>query len=886
VKSENGTTRQLIGQEHAGTRAHVETKLNDLHHTFNTEDQRLRFLKSLRYQEMNARRNQGPESFPDTYNWVFDETTSKTWPSFSNWLKQGSGVYWIQGKAGSGKSTLMKFIIKDKRTREALEAGSTLKDPVLLSFFFWLSGEPLERNLHGLLSSLLHQLLEDNAPLTMQLLQKDLSLQRKVYVQDWDVQELSSLLRTVVRQQAESRPLCIFLDGLDEYERKADFRQPMDLIRDLSQEKNVKVCVSSRPEQHIRHELGGIGFLRLQDLTKADIHKFVSSELEDACHPRHPSVDVPAQEKLVEMIVEKADGVFLWVRVALRDILRGITKHDTFDELKRRVDRLPADIELLYENMLQRLGEDWELCRQEAALYFKICLLMNEFEFCLPNIDLSLLLYSAVSGRKSLQDLTRTPTSIVDLHELLGQLKRTEARITACCAGMLEINEADTEEDFNEQENIDDEAASDDKEVDVPFRQDTSDILQRVRLYSRRTVTISHRTVLDFLLEKPAGREVLECCPENESAILYDILDAVLMAYRARIQPGPIFQDLSSLVWCVADGCSLKPAVTELALYELLQRIERTFRMICTSPDKSTDEEGTQWVYDLISGAGWAAIDFMGLTLELGLPEYFEHDLGRMLKKELHTGKTLSANYKNYLLLCASSGVKKGSVRVLKSLLEAGADPNAIFYLPFHFRPKTSPWIVLLGSLETGDLEECDRVIGNFLASGADLRELAVKSSIFTSSYCWEFVDISSKVSPNGNDVLIERNARYMLQDCLDRHGNHESLHLQHPSYIGVPSHRRVLLVRPNDKNQFAKVTSAEESASLLATMEEEMKAIPTSFARTIDKIQECYDRSEKVDDRLKLLEQLGYYKDPEDPAVLRGPIERFEDLPDEPDAA
>jgi hypothetical protein len=103
---------------------------------------------------------------------------------------------------------------------------------------------------------------------TNQLLREKKYLREQVYVQDWDVQELSELLRTVARQLAESRPLCIFLDSLDEYERKANPRQLLDLIHDLSLGKIIKICVSSRPEQHSSNELDGKRFLRLQDLTK------------------------------------------------------------------------------------------------------------------------------------------------------------------------------------------------------------------------------------------------------------------------------------------------------------------------------------------------------------------------------------------------------------------------------------------------------------------------------------------------------------------------------------------------------------------------------------------------------------------------------------------
>jgi hypothetical protein len=329
----------------------------------------------------------------------------------------------------------------------------------------------------------------------------------------------------------------------------------------------------------------------------------VSSELGKAYHHGDISVDVPAQEKLIGLLVSKAAGVFLWVRLALHDILRGLAKHDTFNELLLRVSRLPADIERLYEDMLQRLGDDRELYRQEAALYFQIFLVTDQFPLSLIVIPApSVLVYCAVSERKSILDLTPLPNSDVHLHELLRQCKRTDSRIRACCAGMLEVKEALHEEDIHE------------KEVQESTRKHTSDILQRVKLYSRRTVSISHRTVLDFLLEKPAGQEVLKCSPENDEAIFYSIMDALLMAYRSRILNKPTIYEVETLLGIISIMCRNVLAIDGRRVYELLQSVEHTFRIMYASPCKITDEKAHQPEYDLLKSSLRNAIDFMGLT--------------------------------------------------------------------------------------------------------------------------------------------------------------------------------------------------------------------------------------------------------------------------------
>jgi hypothetical protein len=155
----------------------------------------------------------------------------------------------------------------------------------------------------------------------------------------------------------------------------------------------------------------------------------VLGELEKFYYHRDVLVGVSAQEKFIDEIVSKADGVFLWVSLALHDVLRGLSKHDTFDELLHRVSMLLIDIERLYEDMLHRLGEDEQLYRQEAASYFKMFL---RFTF------LDLVSY-ALSVRKLIQNLPPLPSSDVHLHDLLRQCHRTELRIASCCAGILQI---------------------------------------------------------------------------------------------------------------------------------------------------------------------------------------------------------------------------------------------------------------------------------------------------------------------------------------------------------------------------------------------------------------------------------------------------------------
>lgn len=92
-------------------------------------------------------------------NWNVDEAKAPLWDDFSVWLKSGEGLYWINGKAGSGKSTLMNYICQDGRRLEYLKEWSLNRQLLTPSYFFWAAGSRQQQSIDGLLRSLIYQML-------------------------------------------------------------------------------------------------------------------------------------------------------------------------------------------------------------------------------------------------------------------------------------------------------------------------------------------------------------------------------------------------------------------------------------------------------------------------------------------------------------------------------------------------------------------------------------------------------------------------------------------------------------------------------------------------------------------------------------------------------
>ena len=113
--------------------------------------------KSLSFQVMDDREDQIAEAELKTFEWILQPPQEKQrkGSSFVEWLETGGSIYWISGKAGSGKSTMMKYLNNHHRVHQALKNWAVDTPIVTASFYFWYNGNALQKTQEGLLRSLL-----------------------------------------------------------------------------------------------------------------------------------------------------------------------------------------------------------------------------------------------------------------------------------------------------------------------------------------------------------------------------------------------------------------------------------------------------------------------------------------------------------------------------------------------------------------------------------------------------------------------------------------------------------------------------------------------------------------------------------------------------------
>lgn len=327
-------------------------------------------LRALNVPGLGFRCDQIEKPYGTTFGWIWENNSPNT-TQFVDWLKDKCGIYWIRGKPGSGKSTMMKYSFTHPSTQEGLP--SDLGSWIIAGFFFHDRGTATQKSLEGLLRSILFQILNAENRFIHEVWPA-LSHRASGRVESNTEQELKSALLAVAQSKKVSANICLFIDALDEHDGSdKDHADMVEFFGQLSSPSkgtvNTKICVASRDYNVFRDLLGHWRGLCIEQWTRPDIIKYVTGKLSG--HPRvtGSKSDREASARVAQNIVNGAHGVFLWVRLVVEQLEEGLTEGDSFAELEAVLSSLPKDIKLLYARILERIKPQY---RFEAYVMLQV----------------------------------------------------------------------------------------------------------------------------------------------------------------------------------------------------------------------------------------------------------------------------------------------------------------------------------------------------------------------------------------------------------------------------------------------------------------------------------------------------------------------------------
>ena len=330
------------------------------------------------------------------------------------WLRSSDDIFWVYGKAGSGKSTLMKFLFEHKRTRVHLSEWAHGNDVTIAASFFWNAGSELEKSYIGLLRALLYQVLSQHPDLIQVIFPERWSalLRSSTQRNPWTEKELFGALQLLSQAPTANLRLFFLIDGLDEFSGDCDDLNTS--LRELNKSTAIKICVSSRPWTVFRSAYGDHVRCRMElhELTTRDVDIYIADRLECL---QHSSVLTQNELKTLGNEVRiRAEGVFLWVRLAVRDLRRGISKRDSIRMLQRRLAHYPSELHDFYQHILDKIDPVYSKFTGRLLLTMVSSKRPPDL-ICLP------LWEEYSSDNEILGDTQWLPKSVLEMHQLLDR---------------------------------------------------------------------------------------------------------------------------------------------------------------------------------------------------------------------------------------------------------------------------------------------------------------------------------------------------------------------------------------------------------------------------------------------------------------------------------
>ena len=266
-------------------------------------------LRSLHFEQISDRLSDVKDAHKNTFQWSLHSDRT----SLPTWLETGQGIYWVEGKAGSGKSTLMKFLTKEMKTRELLDIWAAGRPLVVVNYFFWGPGTELQRGLNGLYRTLLFQILMEAPELIEHVCPQRMDAHKFKHLDSWTVDELTSCFQRLSKTKTLRTKFCFFIDGLDEFHGRPN--ELITILRSVAGSEDMKLCVSSRPWLEFQQAFGRLSWqLHVHDLTRDDIAQYVKDNLEKSERYQDLRVKSPDDALFFQSeVASRADGVFIWV---------------------------------------------------------------------------------------------------------------------------------------------------------------------------------------------------------------------------------------------------------------------------------------------------------------------------------------------------------------------------------------------------------------------------------------------------------------------------------------------------------------------------------------------------------------------------------------------
>jgi hypothetical protein len=215
-----------------------------------------------------------------------------------------------------------------------------------------------------------------------------------------------------------------------------------------------------------------------------------------------------------EGIVDKSDGVFLWVSLTFKVIEDGLVSGDQLPQLEAKIDSLPKELRDFFLHLFSSIHKS---DHKEAYTMLKVALQTPD--------HWPVLRYAFIEDYLENPDFAYGFIQPLAGAILTDRLQRARRKVYGKCRGFLKIHSVDLNLD-----NVDsDHYSSDEKVFDEGFSNNINAKMEGLRSF-QRCVQFTHRSILEFLTSEKIKAKIETWLGK------FDLLDALCQTFLAHVK--------------------------------------------------------------------------------------------------------------------------------------------------------------------------------------------------------------------------------------------------------------------------------------------------------------------------------------------------------------
>ena len=269
----------------------------------------------------------------------------------------------------------MKFAMRDERLTNILNASNTTAWTIA-AFFFHDRGSEIQKSLTGMFQGLLGSILRQLPKLDSFVVPFYLDLVRAQGTRSptWNLETLRDAVLSIVKQRNVHVRILLFLDALDEHH--GDNVLLAELLKKLVDSVDyswvhLKLCLASRSWTTFEQYFGHCPGFAIHDHTQQDIRTYIESRVKIGTQVSRLSNDRGGLLRIVDLVAQKALGIFIWVRLVMDRISKGVRDGTPYAALEEQVKSMPLELQALYADTLRRIDPDYS---SEAYIMLQVAL--------------------------------------------------------------------------------------------------------------------------------------------------------------------------------------------------------------------------------------------------------------------------------------------------------------------------------------------------------------------------------------------------------------------------------------------------------------------------------------------------------------------------------